>query len=176
MDGDRGTPPPPSRHGWSGGQVALVAALTLLLGLATGALFAGGGDGRSAPSPASSPGGDTASTGPAPASPSDDAAGPNDDTSEGGGAVVVGNSVYIANYQSNTDKSTEPFDVDDGWEIRWEVDAGTVTIELSDGEGDLLEVIEAEGRGQRAFAEGGTYQLDIDTDGSRYGVVVTDGP
>ncbi len=156
--------------------MALVAALTLLLGLATGALLTGGGNGPSAPPPVPADSGDTASTGPAPPSPSDDPPAGRDDTSDGGGEVVVGNSVYTATYQSNTDKSTEPFDVDDGWEIRWEVDVGVVTIEVSDSDDDVVEVIEAEGRGQRAFAEGGTYQIDIDTDGSRYGVVVTDGP
>ena len=166
-----------------------MAALTLLLGMATGALLAGSdGDGP----PSSGEGaGSTGSDSPAmtEAGPDDTAAGDDADDGDGdgdgrdtdrrgsdGGSVVVGNSSYTASYQSNSDRSIEPFDIGDGWEIRWEVDGQPVTLVVRNGDGETIDTIEAAGRGARTFQEGGTYQIDIDTDGSSYGVVVTDGP
>lgn len=93
-----------------------------------------------------------------------------------GGQTAVGNSVFTATYQSNEDRSTGAIDVDDDWKIRWDVPTGALTIEVLDARGGVVETIDAQGQGERTFAEGGTYQVDIDTDGARYTVVVTDGP
>lgn len=177
MGDEAGAPRSTRAAGWRGSQVALVAALALLLGLATGALLVTSDeDEATEPSPSASQNSATTSTEPSPPPPAEDADGREDNVSDGASSVVVGNSVYTASYQSNTDKSTEPFEVDDTWEIRWDVDAGTVTIKVMDSGGGTVEVIEAEGRGERRFPHGGTYQIDIDTEGSRYGVLVTDGP
>lgn len=93
-----------------------------------------------------------------------------------GGRTAVGNSIFTATYQSNQDRSTGDFSVDDDWKVRWEVPIGTVTIEVLDSSGEVVEAIEAEGRGESTFDEGGTYRVEIDTDGARYTVVITDGP
>lgn len=162
--------------------MAVVAALTLLLGVAAGALVVGSEDDQPTSPPTDAEVGDPPSTGAA-AGATTTVTGPlsDDDTddeerSDRPGSVVVGNSVYTASYQSNSDKTTDPFEIGDDWEIRWDVDGGTLSIEVVGGRGETVEVVEARGRGQRSFPQGGTYHLQLWTDGSRYGVVVTDGP
>lgn len=93
-----------------------------------------------------------------------------------GGQTAVGNSIFTATYQSNQDRSIDDVDVDDDWKISWDVPAGAVTVDVFDSGGGVMETIDAQGRGERSFAEGGTYRVEIDTDGSRYTVVITDGP
>lgn len=93
-----------------------------------------------------------------------------------GGQTAVGNSIFTATYQSDQDRSADDVDVDDDWKIRWDVPAGAVIIDVFDSAGAVVETIDAQGRGERSFAEGGTYRVEIDTDGSRYTVVITDGP
>lgn len=184
MDADPGSGSQPATGGWRATQVAIVASLTLLLGIAAGALVAGSGgdvagpatpttDRRSPSSIAEEPGRRDGDEG------GDGVGGdgvPGDAGEDEGASVVVGNSVYTASYQSNSDRSTELFDVGSDWQVRWDVAGGMLTIKVFDGTGAVVEVVEAEGRGQRSFPEAGTYRIEIDTDGSRYGVVVTDGP
>ncbi|HWH35323.1 MAG TPA: hypothetical protein VNT56_08400 [Acidimicrobiales bacterium] len=94
-----------------------------------------------------------------------------------GNQTAVGNGTFTGSYQSNQDRTTDEFEVADDWQIRWDVPAGTVVIQVIEAAGgDVVETIEAQGEGQRRFAEGGRYQVDIDTDGSEYSVVITDGP
>lgn len=93
-----------------------------------------------------------------------------------GGETAVGNSIFTATYQSNRDRTTDDIEVDDDWRIRWDVPAGAVTIDVFDPGGTVVETIDAQGRGERSFADGGTYRVEISTDGSRYTVVITDGP
>lgn len=88
----------------------------------------------------------------------------------------MGNSIFTATYQSNRDRTTDDFTVDGDWKIRWDVPTGTVTIEVLDSVSEVVETIDAEGRGERTFTESGTYHVEINTDGSRYTVVITDGP
>ena len=103
-----------------------------------------------------------------------DVAGPEDQNQ--GEETVVGNSIFTATYQSNRDRTTDDIEVEDDWKIRWDVPAGAITIDVLDSGGTVVETIEARGRGERSFAEGGTYRVEVDTDGSRYTVVITDGP
>ena len=93
-----------------------------------------------------------------------------------GGETAVGNSIFTATYQSDEDRSTGAIDVDDDWKVRWDVPTGAVTIEVLDAGGEVVETIDAQGQGERTFADGGTYQVEIGTNGSRYTVVITDGP
>jgi hypothetical protein len=93
-----------------------------------------------------------------------------------GGETAVGNSIFTATYQSNRDRATDDIEVDDDWRVRWDVPAGAVSIEVFDSGGTVVETIDAQGRGERSFADGGTYRVEISTDGSRYTVVITDGP
>jgi hypothetical protein len=93
-----------------------------------------------------------------------------------GGETAVGNSIFTATYQSNRDRATDDIEVDDDWRIRWDVPAGAVSIEVFDSGGTVVDTIDAQGRGERSFAQGGTYRVEISTDGSRYTVVITDGP
>jgi hypothetical protein len=93
-----------------------------------------------------------------------------------GGETAVGNSIFTATYQSNRDRTTDDITVDDDWKIRWDVPSGAVTIEVLDSGDDVVDTIDAQGRGERSFAEGGIYRVEISTDGSRYTVVITDGP
>lgn len=194
-------PPTPSRHpadqrgptsGWRPGQVAVVALLALLLGASGGALIYFLVANRSAEDPESAARATT--TTPPPATTTSEAATSSSTTapptettttvpggadgggSDSGGRTAVGNSTFSGSYQSNDDRSTGEFTVDDGWQIRWEVPSGTVRIEVFEADGELLESIAAQGSGERSFAEGGSYRVEIDTDGSRYSVLITDGP
>lgn len=93
-----------------------------------------------------------------------------------GGSTAVGNSIFTASYQSNQDRTTDDFTVEDEWKIRWNVPTGTVTIEVFGSGDDVVEAIDARGQGERRLAEGGTYRVEIGTEGSTYTVVITDGP
>lgn len=186
-------PPSPSKAttGWRPGQVAVVAFLALLLGGAGGALVyflidddstddsdlatelttttstTTTDESRGPSSTTTEPDSDRASNAPGAAS---------ERSQNQGGQTAVGNSIFTATYQSNEDRSTGAIDVDDDWKIRWDVPTGAVTIEVLDARGGMVETIDAQAQGERTFAEGGTYQVEIDTDGARYTVVVTDGP
>lgn len=187
------TPTPPSKAttGWRPGQVAVVAFLALLLGAAGGALiyFLSGDDSSddadlateittTSTTAADEPSASSSTTEPEPD------AGPTTNTPDTpgtgdvdqGGRTAVGNGIFTATYQANEDRSTGAIDVDDDWKVRWDVPTGAVEIEVLDSGGEVVERIDAQGRGERSFAEGGTYQVEIDTDGSRYTVVITDGP
>ena len=175
-----GAPP-----GWKSSHVAVVAALALSLGAAVGALLWSTGDDQRAARMST-----TASTTAPPvsttagASPSTTASSTPTTSErprsggariESGGQTVIGNSIYTGTFQSNTDKLTDDFTVGDDWQIRWDVAGGTVSVDIYQGD-EVTERLNLEGRGERRFAEGGTYRLEITTDGSRYTVVVTDGP
>lgn len=95
---------------------------------------------------------------------------------QSGGQTVVGNGVFTGSYQGNSDRSTDAFTVGDGWKIRWEVPEGAVTIAVFNAVDEVVETIQARGQGELVVNEGGTYRLDISTEGSRYTVAVTDGP
>ncbi|HEV2811429.1 MAG TPA: hypothetical protein VGV93_13650 [Acidimicrobiales bacterium] len=187
-------PSPPSKAttGWRPGQVAVVAFLALLLGGAGGALVyflidensTEDSDLATEPTTTTS----TTTTDESSASSSNTTKPGPDRTTDApgatsgrrsqnqGGQTAVGNSIFTATYQSNEDRSTGAIDVEDDWKIRWDVPTGAVTIEVLDASGDVVEMIDAQGQGERTFAEGGTYEVEIDTDGARYTVVVTDGP
>ncbi|MDP9453124.1 MAG: hypothetical protein M3P97_07000 [Actinomycetota bacterium] len=184
-------PEPGRAPGWRSGQVAVVGILALLLGGA-GATLAWFATDRGDPEPSGAALSTTTSTTTA----SSDAAGSSSittssststtarsggsgnqsETGQRQGETRVGNSIFTATYQSNSDRSTEDFEVGDDWRIRWDVPEGAVTIEVFDVNDVPVETIEARGRGEFVRGEGGTYRLDIDTDGARYTVVVTDGP
>ncbi len=200
------TPSPGRPSGWRPGQVVVVGVLALLLGGAgaTLAWFAADADDpdpvdvaaeSTTTSTASDDDGDaTSSTTSGPSYENSDRGRREGSQSEGNqdegnrseddqrqGRTSVGNSTYTAAYQSNEDRSSEPFEIDDDWKIRWDVPEGAVTIEVFDtsqagDEATPVETIEARGQGQFEVAEGGTYRIEISTDGSRYTVVVTDGP
>jgi hypothetical protein len=194
-------PPTPARQpedpagrggGWRPGQVAVVALLALLLGATGGVLTYFLADDRSPEDPQTAARATTTTS--ASTTTTAEAGTPSSTTepeteatttvpggadgggSSSGGQTAVGNSTFSASYQSNDDRSTGEFTVDDGWQIRWEVPTGTVRIEVYEAAGELLESIAAQERGERTFAEGGSYRVEIDTDGSRYSVVITDGP
>ncbi|HVL02925.1 MAG TPA: hypothetical protein VM386_00665 [Acidimicrobiales bacterium] len=186
-------PNPPSKAttGWRPGQVAVVAFLALLLGGAGGALVyflvdedstddsdlatelttttstTADDESSSSSSTTTEPDSDRPSNAPGATS------GRGQDQ---GGETAVGNSIFTATYQSNEDRSTGAIDVDDDWKVRWDVPTGAVTIEVLDARGGVVETIDAQGQGERTFADGGTYQVEIGTNGSRYTVVITDGP
>ncbi len=181
--------------GWRPGQVVVVAILALLLGGA-GATLAWFAADRGEPEPSETAVGSTTSSTTTPDdSSTTSTSGPTSTTrpSNGGsdgdqsqgnqsqgnqsqGETVVGNSIFTATYQSNSNRSTDDFEVGDNWKIRWDVPEGAVAIEVFDAGDTLVESIEARGRGELPVADGGTYRVDITTDGSRYTVVVTDGP
>ncbi|MBA2438960.1 MAG: hypothetical protein H0V52_11525, partial [Acidimicrobiia bacterium] len=181
-------PDPPS--GWRPGQVAVVALLALLLGGAGGALLYFLTDNEVADGPDVAAERTTTSTttpgdpaAPAPSTTEDEPqpmttapSGSGRGEVNQGGETAVGNSIFTATYQSNRDRATDDIEVDDDWRIRWDVPAGAVSIEVFDSGGTVVDTIDAEGRGERSFAQGGTYRAEISTDGSRYTVVITDGP
>ncbi len=189
-------PEPGRPSGWRPGQVAVVAVLALLLGGAGATLAWLAADrGEQEPFGAAAP--STTSTIEEEADDSTSSTSstrPFDDDSEGnqgrgnrsegnqsqsnrsGGQTVVGNGVFTGTYQSNDDQTTDDFTVDDDWDIRWDVVNGTATIEVQDATGEVVETIEAQGQGDSTITEGGTYRLDISSNGARYTVVVTDGP
>ncbi len=175
---------PARGSGWRSGQVAVVAVLALLLGGAGATLaWLASDEGEAEP----------AGTATATSTTSEGAANRSASTSttsltttsttrrggsstQSGGQTVVGNGGFTGSYQSNSDQSTDDFSVDDNWKIRWDVPGGAVTIEIFDSAGERFKAIDARGEGEFVVAEGGTYRLDISTDGSRYSVAVTDGP
>jgi len=183
------TPPSKATAGWRPAQVAVVAFLALLLGAAGGALvyFLIDDDSPDDSDLASELTTTSTTTDDKPSASSSSTTESDPDTtnapgSPGGGNVdrggetAVGNSIFTATYQSNQDRSTGEIDVDDDWKVRWDVPTGAVNIEVLDARGQVVETIDAQGRGERSFIEGGTYQVEISTDGSRYTVVITDGP
>lgn len=171
--------------GWKSSHVAVVAALALSLGAALGALLWSTGDDQRAAQmsttasttspPVSTTAGASTSTTASSTPTTSERSRSGGATSESGGQTVIGNSIYTGTFQSNTDKSTDDFTVGDDWQIRWDVAGGTVSVDIHQGD-EVTERLDLEGRGERRFAEGGTYRLEITTDGSRYTVVVTDGP
>ncbi len=193
--------PEPSRpSGWRPGQVAVVAILALLLGGAGATLAwlaADGGD-QDPTEVASEPSttttteeapdrSSTSSTRPSDSDADDDRSSDNQSSenrssgdqsrnNQSGGQTAVGNGVFTGTYQSNDDQTTDDFTVDDDWDIRWDVEQGTATIKVQDTSGEVVETIEAQGQGDSTVADGGTYRLDITSEGARYTVVVTDGP
>jgi hypothetical protein len=183
-------PEPDRTPGWRPGQVAVVGILALLLGGAGATLAWFAADrGDTEPSGAAlstttstttASDADSSSTTTSSSSTSTTArpgsSGNQSATGQRQGETSVGNSIFTATYQSNSDRSTEDFEVGDDWRIRWDVPEGAVTIEVFDVNDVSVETIEARGRGEFVRGEGGTYRLDIDTDGARYTVVVTDGP
>lgn len=174
--------------GWRAGQVVVVAVLALLLGGA-GATLAWLAADRGDPEPTGAAVGPTTSTtsGDADRSPSSTTTTSSVSTTtttrpgggpsnQSGGQTVVGNGQFTGSYQGNSNRSTDDFTVDADWTIRWEVPEGAVTIEVFDAADQVVETIQAQGQGELAVNEGGTYRLDVRTDGSRYSVTVTDGP
>ena len=185
-------PNPPSKAttGWRPGQVAVVAFLALLLGGAGGALvyFLIDEDSTDDSDLATELTTTTSTTTDESSTSSSTTTEPDSDRptntpgatsgrgQDQGGETAVGNSIFTATYQSNEDRSTGAIDVDDDWKVRWDVPTGAVTIEVLDARGAVVETIAAQGQGERTFADGGTYQVEIGTNGSRYTVVITDGP
>lgn len=179
--------------GWRAGQVLVVAVLALLLGGA-GATLAWLAAERGDPEPTDAAVGPTTSTtsgttsGDADQSPSSTTTTSSVSTttttrrSEGGtsnqssGQTVVGNGQFTGSYQGNNNRTTDNFTVAADWTIRWDVPDGAVSVDVLDGQGQLFESLDVRGQGDFFVAEGGTYRLDIRTDGSRYSVTVTDGP
>lgn len=96
--------------------------------------------------------------------------------SDQGGQTVVGNDRFTATIQSTANRSSGDFTVDDGWQVRWEVPTAAISLDVFGSNGDLVESIEATGLGWRSFAEGGSYRVEIISDGSRYTVVISDDP
>lgn len=184
-------PPSKATRGWRPGQVAVVAFLALLLGGAGGALVyflieEDSSDDSDLATELTTTTSTTTADESSASSSTTSASDPDPTTNapgatrggrqNQGGQTAVGNSIFTASYQSNEDRSTGAIDVDDDWKIRWDVPTGAVTIEVLDARGEVVETVDAQGQGERTFADGGTYQVEIDTDGSRYTVVVTDGP
>ena len=186
-------PSPPSKTttGWRPAQVAVVAFLALLLGGAGGALvyFLIDDDSTddsdlatelttttSTTTTNEASSSSSTTTEPDTDRPTNAPDAPSGRGQDQGGETAVGNSIFTATYQSNEDRSTGAIDVDDDWKVRWDVPTGAVTIEVLDARGGVVETIDAQGRGERTFADGGTYQVEIGTNGSRYTVVITDGP
>lgn len=197
--GPGGPPPPAGRPRWWTWQVAAVAVVALVAGLAIGALtWSSDGDETAAVanSTTSEPPSTTTSeapttTAPEPGTTADqEREGEQQESEERAieereseeevreGRTVVGNSsnVFTGSYSSNRDKATDEFTVEDNWTVRWEVDAGSITIAILDAGGNEVDRFDAQGEGETHIADGGTYRLDITTDGSRYTVVATDGP
>lgn len=180
--------PSKTTTGWRPAQVAVVAFLALLLGGAGGALvyFLTDDDSTDDSDLATDLTTTTSTTTDESSTSSSTTAEPDPDrTAEApeatsgrgpGGETAVGNSIFTATYQSDEDRSTGAIDVDDDWKVRWDVPTGAVTIEVLDAGGEVVETIDAQGQGERTFADGGTYQMEIDSNGSRYTVVITDGP
>lgn len=184
------SPEPGRKPGWRAGQVAVVAVLALLLGGA-GATLAWLAADRGEREPI-----DAAAAPTTTSTASDDADRSASSTTtsssalsttttqrsgsgggnQSGGQTVVGNGVFTGSYQGNSNRSTDEFTVDDDWTIRWDVPAGAISIEVLDSGGQLFETLDIQGQGDFFVAEGGTYRLDISTDGSSYSVSVTDGP
>lgn len=175
---------PARASGWRSGQVAVVAVLALLLGAAgaTLAWLAADSDDQEPTDAAATPTTSTTSDDADPSASSSSTTSSVSTTtttrssSRSGGQTVVGNGIFTGSYQGNSDRSTDDFTVGDEWKIRWDVPEGTVTIEVLNASGELVETIQAQGQGERVVDAGGTYRLDIGTDGSRYAVAVTDGP
>lgn len=180
-----GPPPPRASNSWRNGQVAVIAVLTLFLGGAVGALVylvadddadidtAVEVDPTTTTETDDDTGESSTTTSPPRTTTTAEEPAGNQNT---GGQSVVGTGIFTASYQSNQDRTTDAFEVGDDWQIRWNIPAGTVTIEVRTGDGEVVETIQAEGQGERRFADGGTYRVAIDTDGRQYSVVITDGP
>lgn len=92
-----------------------------------------------------------------------------DDTVEVEEPAVLPEEAVVAEFEGDGDDVTEAFDVEEGWEIRWESQAESFTIELYTADDVSQGVVvehEGEGGGSTFPAAGGRHYLDITAEGS----------
>jgi hypothetical protein len=85
------------------------------------------------------------------------------------GSFVAAGETLIAEHRGNGTTNTRPFDVEDGWELRWDSRGDVFQVYLHDANGDFIDVAANElGRSVAAsyFPRGGRYYLSVNAIGS----------
>lgn len=80
-----------------------------------------------------------------------------------GGIALAAEEQIIQQLTANGSRTTRPFTVTDGWEVRWTADKD-LSVFLLDAQGQPLQALGhsiGEGTGATYHAKGGTYSLSI---------------
>jgi hypothetical protein len=73
----------------------------------------------------------------------------------------------VVTIKGSGNDTTEPFDVDPGWQIQWRADAGSFALTVS-GTIDLGTIVDESGPavGVTSIGAGGTYRIDVTAEGA----------